>query len=118
MMLAFECVGDYEVVGGAVPKFRGDPGRESYLSKDYPRLGRLKVVVMFVLVGHEHLGMVPEFLVRKYWPDDAVDMSGRFQFRPLTFPARARRPSPAAMWRLGQRSKPLRDLLNDLPDEL
>lgn len=107
------------MVDGAVPKFRDDSGCESYLSKDHPRLGRLKVVAMFVLVDHEHLGMIPEFLVRKFWPNDAVDMTGRHLFRPLTFLARTRRrPSPAAMWRLRQRSKPLRDLLSNLPDEL
>lgn len=117
-MLAFECAGDYPVVNGAVPKFMGDPKCEPYTAKEHPQLGKLKTVVMFTLVGHEHLGMIPEFLVRKCWPDDAVDMSGRFQFQPLTFLTRRRRPSPAAMRRLRKRSEPLRDLLNDLPDEL
>ena len=106
------------MVGGAVPKFMGDPKCEPYTSKEYPRLRNLKTVTMFTLVGHEHLGMVPEFLVRKHWLDDAVDMSGRFQFRPLTFLTRRRRPSPVAMQRLRKRSEPLRALLDDLPDEL
>jgi len=117
-MLAFECVGDYLVVGGTVPKFMGDPKCEPYTAKEYPRLGKLKTVVMFTLVDHEHLGMILEFLVRERWPDDAVDMSGRFQFWSLTFPTRRRRPSPAAMQRLRKRSEPLRALLDDLPDEL
>ncbi len=117
-MLAFECAGDYPVVGGIVPKFMGDPKCEPYTAKEYPRLEKLKTVVMFTLVDHEHLGMIPEFLVRERWPDDAVDMSGRFQFRSLTFLTRARRPSPAAMRRLRKRSEPLRDLLSNLPDEL
>lgn len=85
-MAFFEYVREYAVVRGRVPRFVGDTD-EYYTAREYPELGRMKTVRMFALAGNEHPGLIPEFLVRRYWPG-AVDLSGQFTFNPVSRPKR------------------------------
>lgn len=117
----FTLEGEFPVTGGRVPKFLDVPDdlNEFYTAKEYREINRLKTVRMFSLRHREHLGMLPEFLVRRLYPD-AVDLSGRVSFRPVPLPPVVKRSTnqAAAFFRRHVREAERREMLANLPDEL
>jgi hypothetical protein len=96
-----------------------DDLNEFYTAKEYRELGRLKTVRMFSLKHREHLGMLPEFLVRRLYPD-AVDLSGQVWFRPAPLPPVVKWATnqAAAFFRRHTKVEERKAMLANLPDEL
>lgn len=118
-MAFFEFVGWFTVESGRLPKFLGEC-EDFYTARDYPELRNLTSCRMFTLAGRDRPDLLPEFLVRRLFPD-AEDFSGQVALRPVSFP-----PKSSKAWVVGflRRSREqanqrkLDELLANLPDEL
>jgi hypothetical protein len=127
MFVNFE--GEFDVIrGGRLPRFhdakRGDLA-QWYERADYPALKKAGRVRMFTVAGHEHLGLVPEFILRGL-KITVTDLSGQVSFSSVKAPPRDRGTSRQAsvtmsLWSLlegSEKRKALSALLDDLPDEI